>query len=1118
MAKIKKPASLEHDPTWYKQGVIYQNHVRAFVDSNADGIGDFKGLTSKLGYLQDLGITAIWLLPFYPSPLRDDGYDIADYYAIHPDYGTLTDFRQFMREAHRRGLRVITELVINHTSDQHPWFQKSRRAKPGSKWHNFYVWNDDDEKYKEARIIFKDFETSNWSWDPVANAYYWHRFYAHQPDLNFENPEVHKEIFKVLDFWFDMGVDGLRLDAVPYLYEEEGTDCENLPQTHEFLKKLRRHVDDNYDDRMLIAEANQWPEDAVEYFGQGKGDECHVAFHFPVMPRLFMGLRMEDRVPIVDIMEQTPAIPETSQWALFLRNHDELTLEMVTDEERDYMYRMYAHDPKARINLGIRRRLAPLMGNDRRRIELLNALLFSLPGTPVLYYGDEIGMGDNVFLGDRNGVRTPMQWSSDKNAGFSRANPQGLFLPVVVDPEYHFESVNVEAHQSNPHSLLWWTKRLLAARKRWRAFGQGSIQFIEPENRKVLAYIRSFEDEKLLVVANLSRFVQPVELDLSQFENHIPIEIFGRNGFPPITDDPYFLTLGPHSFYWFSLEPMATPETTGHLQSIAGGETLITVRDRWENVLKERKAKSALESVLEGYIKKRRWFGSKTKALKSVTIDETINIPSKGDTTFITLLKVEYVQDEAETYLLPLSFLPADEGALGDLLHLAIARIEVTGKNKSGILYDAVGNADFCTALLAGITRRKTFAGEGCEIATAHTPILRKLRQKADSLEPAVSTAEQSNTTVLFGDSLILKLFRRLDEGINPDLEMTRFLTEKRFPNVPALAGYLELKHGNGQSISLGLMSEFVPNSRDAWEYSLDSLTRYFERIQSLLVEMPTAPKKSGGLLASVKQEFPEQAFQLLGTFLENARLLGCRTGQMHLTLASDPDNKDFAPEPFTPFYQRSLYQSMRNLCVQALQTLKRQLKSLPGDVAEDALKVIGMQNEMLRLFRLVADRPIRSARIRCHGDYHLGQVLYTGKDFVILDFEGEPARSLSERRIKRPPLRDIGGMLRSFHYAAQLGLMRHIDLGNTPPDRVAHLEPWAYFWHDWVSTAFFKAYITEVNGSGLIPEEEEELSILLRASLLEKVLYELIYELNNRPAWVRIPIHGLLQLVEEGE
>ncbi|MGH9361513.1 MAG: maltose alpha-D-glucosyltransferase, partial [Thermoanaerobaculia bacterium] len=540
------------DPLWYKDAVIYQIHVRAFADSDADGMGDFAGLTSKLDYLQSLGVTALWLLPFYPSPWRDDGYDIADYTSVHPAYGTLKDFRAFLREAKKRGLRVITELVINHTSDQHPWFQRARRAPPGSPAREFYVWSDTPERYQEARIIFKDFEASNWSWDAVARAYFWHRFYSHQPDLNFENERVHKAVLQALDFWMEMGVDGLRLDAIPYLYEAEGTNCENLPQTHQFLKKLRAHVDTRFRNRMLLAEANQWPEDAIAYFGDG--DECHMAFHFPVMPRLYMAVRMEDRFPILDILEQTPPIPESCQWAIFLRNHDELTLEMVTDEDRDYMYRVYAQDPRARINLGIRRRLAPLLGNDRRRIELMNGLLFSLPGSPVVYYGDEIGMGDNFYLGDRNGVRTPMQWSADRNAGFSRANPQKLFLPVIIDPEYHYESVNVEAQQGNPHSLLWWMRRLMALRKRYRAFSRGTLEFLHPANHRVLAFVRRHQEERILVVANLSRFAQHAELDLGAFRGALPVELFGRNRFPEIGRRPYPLTLGPHNFYWFALE------------------------------------------------------------------------------------------------------------------------------------------------------------------------------------------------------------------------------------------------------------------------------------------------------------------------------------------------------------------------------------------------------------------------------------------------------------------------------------------------------------------------------------------------------------------------------------
>jgi len=640
---------------WYKSGVIYELHVRSFQDSDADGTGDFRGLTSKLDYLRDLGISAIWLLPFYPSPLRDDGYDISDYYGVHPMYGTLADFKIFLREAHRRGLRVITELVVNHTSDKHPWFQRARRAPPGSKFRDYYVWSDTPEKYKDARVIFKDAEVSNWTWDAVAKAHYWHRFYSHQPDLNFDHPPVYDEVVKVLDFWLDLGVDGVRLDAIPYLYEREGTSCENLPETHQILKKLRKHVDEKYGDRMLLGEANQWPEDAVAYFGEGKGDECHMTFHFPLMPRLFMSLRMEDRVPVVDILQQTPPIPETAQWAVFLRNHDELTLEMVTEEERDYMYRMYAQVHQARLNLGIRRRLAPLLGNDRKRIELLTALLFSLPGTPVIYYGDEIGMGENIFLGDRNGVRTPMQWSSDKNAGFSRANPQSLFLPINLDPENHYEAVNVEVQERNPHSLLWWMRRMIGLHKRWRAFGHGTLEFLHPENRKVLTYIRKHEAECILIVANLSRFVQPVELDLSAYQSRTPVELFGRTEFPQVTDKPYFLTLGPHSFYWFSLEDKSPARSEAAGAPIgAEARAQFALDDDWEEIFDERH-QPLLERALQSWLPSRRWFGGKAKIISNVRIREIIPVPTKSGKAFFTFVQVDYLQSEPDTYVLPLT-------------------------------------------------------------------------------------------------------------------------------------------------------------------------------------------------------------------------------------------------------------------------------------------------------------------------------------------------------------------------------------------------------------------------------------------------------------------------------
>jgi maltose alpha-D-glucosyltransferase / alpha-amylase len=541
------------DPLWFKDAIIYQLHVKSFCDGNGDGIGDFQGLLRRLDYIELLGVNCLWLLPFFASPLRDDGYDVSDYRAVHPDYGTLEDFRTFLQAAHSRGMQVIVELALNHTSDQHPWFQRARHAPPGSPERDYYVWSDSDRKYSQARIIFLDTERSNWSWDPEAQAYYWHRFFSHQPDLNYGNPAVLREMLGVLDFWLTMGVDGLRLDAVPYLVERDGTSCENLPETHALIKAVRRHIDEHYANRMLLAEANQWPAEVREYFGDG--DECHMAYHFPLMPRLFMAIHQEDRFPISDVVARTPFIPETCQWALFLRNHDELTLEMVTEEERDYMYLAYTADPEARLNLGIRRRLAPLLGNDRRRIELMTALLFSLPGTPIIYYGDEIGMGDNIQLGDRHGVRTPMQWNADRNAGFSSATPERLYGPVITDPVYSYQAVNVASQQDDPASLLQWMRNMIGLRKMFRVFGRGSIEFLEPENRKIVAHVRRYQQDLILCVSNLSHFAQPVMLDLSAFAGCTPIEMLGYTAFPPIGADPYFLTLGPYDYYWFELQP-----------------------------------------------------------------------------------------------------------------------------------------------------------------------------------------------------------------------------------------------------------------------------------------------------------------------------------------------------------------------------------------------------------------------------------------------------------------------------------------------------------------------------------------------------------------------------------
>ena len=859
--------------SWYKDAIIYELHVRAFYDSNDDGIGDFAGLTQKLDYLQDLGVTAIWLLPFYPSPLKDDGYDIADYTNVHPSYGTLADFKTFLREAHRRGIRVITELVLNHTSDQHAWFQRARRAKPGSVWRDFYVWSDTVNKYKDARIIFKDFETSNWTWDPIANAYYWHRFYHHQPDLNFENPEVQRSLLSILNFWLGMGVDGLRLDAVPYLYEREGTNCENLPETHEFLRNLRKQVDQRFRNRMLLAEANQWPEDAIAYFG--KGDECHMAFHFPVMPRMFMSLRMEDRFPIIDILSQTPAIPENCQWALFLRNHDELTLEMVTDEERDYMYRAYAHDPQMRINLGIRRRLASLLGKDWNRIELMNALLFSLPGTPVIYYGDEIAMGDNIYLGDRNAVRTPMQWSADRNAGFSKASPHRLYLPIVIDPDSHYEAYNVEAQQNNPHSMLWWIKRLIALRKRYKAFGRGTLEFLHPDNNRVLAFIRRYDNEVILVIANLSRFVQFARLDLSAFKGTKPIELFGRTEFPTIGDSPYFLTLSAHSFYWFALTPV---EAVNNRPGTHREPLELEVAGPWTAAFSG-KSRVALEAALSEYLQDQRWFRGKARTMKSTAFAEMIPVNANSTESCITQVEVEYAEEDKEVYLLPLAFASGDRAAYVRRSFAASVLAEVTirqkGEERKGVIYDAIHDEHFCRSLVEIILRKRRLRGKRGEFIASSTRGVRDEPTKsASQLDVTSMRTEQSNSSIVFGDQLILKLFRRVEPGINPDLELGNFLTDKvAFDHTPRVAGSIEYKVRKGEPAAVAILHKYVSNEGDAWRQALDWMSLYFDRVVARSPDEVRSILSPKPFVARLKEaEISPLAGELIGPYLENVQ------------------------------------------------------------------------------------------------------------------------------------------------------------------------------------------------------------------------------------------------------
>jgi maltose alpha-D-glucosyltransferase/alpha-amylase len=1101
---------------WFKDAIIYQLHVRTFADGYQDGIGDFRGLAEKLDYLQDLGITSIWILPFYPSPLKDDGYDISDYTNVHPSYGTLEDVKVFLQEAHRRGLRVVTELVINHTSDQHPWFQRARRAPPGSPERDFYVWSDTAEKFQEARIIFKDFEISNWTWDPLARAYYWHRFYSHQPDLNFDNPAVRQAVIDVVDFWLNLGVDGLRLDAIPYLYEREGTICENLPETHTFLKELRRHVDERFPHRMLLAEANMWPEDAVAYFGCG--DEAHMAFHFPLMPRMFMALRMEDRFPIVDILAQTPPVPETCQWALFLRNHDELTLEMVTDEERDYMYRMYAKDKQARINLGIRRRLAPLLENNRHRIELMMGILFSLPGTPVIYYGDEIGMGDNIYLGDRNGVRTPMQWSAERNAGFSHVNPQRLYLPVIVDPEYHYQAINVETQQANPSSLLWWMKRLIAQRKRFRSFGRGSLAFLSPNNPKILAFVRRHGDEVLLVVANLARYPQWAELDLAEFAGLVPVELFARTVFPAIGDGAYFLSLGPYAFYWFSLE--LAPARPGAPEGKGAEAALpaVTVRTRLDDVFQE-PAATALEEILPRYLRARRGFGGKVGQIEHAEIREIIPVPYDTTVAREALIHLTYTEGNPETYILPLGLVSGEESerVLKRTPHAAIARLQ---GGAEGLLYDVSWEPGFCQALFDLIAENRSVPGWGGMLVARSTPLFAEARGTAHGpLPPLVSKTQQGNTVVTYGDRLILKLFRSVEEGTNPDLELSQFLSvQYRFPHVPPLAGTLEYHTRDREPATVGILQGFVPNAQTAWQYTVNCLSRYFERA---LASPPLIQELSGltrTLLAHAELVPPSVASDLFEDYLEAATLLGRRTADLHRALASNTEDPAFAPEAFTEHYRRSIYQSMRSTSSKALHALRRALPNLPEAVRDEAARILERETQLLLYYRAVLNTRTTALRIRCHSDYHLGQLLHTGKDFVIIDFEGDPSRSVTERRLKRCALRDVATMLRSFYCAAWAILLDQTSGLVVRAEDVPRLAPWANFWYLWVGSAFLKSYLATSEGAAHLPRTPQELEVLLGSFLLEHTVHELAFHLLNRPEWVGVSLRGLAPFLDNKE
>jgi len=1071
---------MTEDPLWYKDAIIYQLHVKSFFDANNDGIGDFPGLLSKLDYIAELGVSAIWLLPFYPSPLLDDGYDIADYRGVHPDYGTLADLRRFIHEAHKRGLRVITELVVNHTSIQHPWFERARHAKAGSVYRDFYVWSDTDQKYAGTRIIFVDTERSNWTWDPIANAYYWHRFYSHQPDLNFDNPRVLKEVLAVLRFWADLGVDGLRLDAVPYLAEREGTNNENLPETHAILKQIRAEIDARYPDRMLLAEANQWPEDTKEYFGEGDGDECHMAFHFPLMPRMYMAIAREDRFPITDIMRQTPDIPSKAQWAIFLRNHDELTLEMVTQSERDFLWETYAADRRARLNLGIRRRLAPLLEHDRRRIELMNYLLLSMPGTPVIYYGDELGMGDNVYLGDRNGVRTPMQWSPDRNGGFSRADFKRLTSPPIMDPLYGYEAVNVEAQASDPHSLLMWTRRTIAIRRQYQAFGRGTFRLLYPKNRKILAYLRENDGISILCVANLARTPQAVELDLSEFENRIPIELDGGSVFPPVGKLSYLLTLAPYGFYWFNLaEETAWPSLhTPAPEAMPEYQTVVWRKNFAEGLLAMR---TVLErEVLPSYLAKRRWFAQKDQALTAVRMDLAIS-QADGEMALVEI-ETETPSGTAR-WLLPMGIAWEDGPPNALAAQLALARVRRGAR--VGLLTDAFALPELAHGVMSGLARARVVHTEAGDVSFEPSSRMRELNLPPD-VELNWLSAEQSNSSLIVGGIAMFKLFRRISTGQHPEAEMGRYLTENGFANTPALLGEIVRVETSGARHVLAIAQSFIRNQGDAWSWTLDLLMRGLSDI-------------AGGDEAAAADAESHEDYDSLAT------LLGRRLGEMHRVLAGPTDNPDFAPESADGA-------RVRSWATQATHQLEAAFKSLdarqdwPEDAEQDLAAVKALREPLMQAVPDLAAKSRGIPVTRIHGDLHLGQVLVANGDVFIIDFEGEPAKPLEQRRAKNSAWRDVAGMLRSFDYAAAVVDRKSRESHAHLPEarRMAFLESFVAR----ASEAFLAGYRTTV-GQPDSPGDHA----MLQLSLLEKAAYEVAYEAANRPGWIDVPLRGLARI-----
>jgi maltose alpha-D-glucosyltransferase/alpha-amylase len=1073
------------DGLWFKDAIIYQLHVKAFQDSNGDGIGDFAGLTERLDYLRDLGVTALWLLPFYPSPGRDDGYDISNYGDINPDFGSMKDFRRFMQEAKRRGLRVITELVVNHTSDQHDWFKRAKRSAPGSSARNWYVWSDTDQKYQGTRIIFTDTEKSNWAWDDEAKSYYWHRFFTHQPDLNFDNPRVVKAVLQVMKRWLDAGVDGFRLDAVPYLCEREGTNNENLPETHAVLKLLRAELDEYAPGKVLLAEANQWPEDVQAYFGEG--DECHMAYHFPLMPRIYMAIAQEDRFPIADIMRQTPEIPNNCQWAMFLRNHDELTLEMVTDIERDYLWSTYASDPRARINLGIRRRLAPLMDNDRRKIELMNSILMSMPGTPIIYYGDEIGMGDNIYLGDRNGVRTPMQWTPDRNGGFSRADPARLYLPPIMDPVYGYDAVNVEAQTRSLSSLLNWTKRLIGVRKSTKVFGRGALTFVRPANRAVLAYVRQLGDEAILCVANISRSAQAVELDMSPWKGRIPQEMLGRTKFPRIGELPYLVTLPPYGFFWFSLEHKGEHEP----ESVLPREiTTLVLGDSWDSPLSGWTRRTFEHEVLPSFIPDRRWFADKTSRSIVAKVSAAVRF-THADDNFVAVITDITGSHGTSRYFLPLTIRWTRYTAIDRSPTSVLAAVR--RGPREGTLLDATAEYEFIVALMAKIHAGETIGEGGHNIEFLPTGAFLEAPLPEIKTVNAVER-EQSNSSVIVDNQYVVKILRRITPGIHPEIEIGRFLADvAHFQNAPTLLGSVELVEGENRT-ALAVMHAFVENQGDAWSITSASLDRFIDEQRLLPDEAVTETSETASMMARMRQ-------------------IGKRTAEMHLAFAGGTDIPAFAPEPITAADTAHWIDALIARAQNVFVLLERNLKGLAEPTATLAERLLEHCDAISKHIKSGRNARFEGVKIRHHGDFHLGQVLIAKDDAYILDFEGEPKRSLEERRRKEPPARDVAGFLRSIDYATSSAIYRAPNLN--PEDR-ATLTHRIRDWGDRLMAAYWESYRETLGEAHLWPADEAQRKELLDFFLLEKALYEIEYELTNRPSWSHIPLEATLRILQE--